>query len=139
MENKDILTFHYLVEFDHISKIEILNIDKDFPGFAQACASSKDFSEYKECIVDCVDFIRDKAELLNQENDQYKVYWIKNNFSKSNPDWEYTELAKIYIANESQDVYNAPFVARVFFSKDEPEEIEYDTSFFIKNNNNTLQ
>ena len=114
-----IVKYYYLVEFEPHMKGFRFDLEKDFPGFSQALAGSKEFTEYEDCIHDCVAFLQGKLDDLKQNNPECKIYWTKNRFNPLDTNWEKCELAKIYISSDAQHVYNGSFRARVFFSKEE--------------------
>jgi hypothetical protein len=123
---QEVIKFYYILEFEAaLPQFPQLNLSNAFPGFSQAVCGSKEFDEYEKCIHDCVDFMKAKLAVLNKDSETYKIYWVKNQFNELDPNWESTELVKIYIANSSQDVYNGSFRARVFFSKEEVQRAFY--------------
>jgi hypothetical protein len=114
------VAFYYLMEFEsEIPEIPQLSLTSGFPGLSSAVAGSNEYETYEEAITKCVEFLKAKLVSLNAESEKYKIYWTKNQFDELDPMWEETELAKIYIASDSQDGYNGPFRARVFFIKTE--------------------
>ena len=115
-----VLKYYYLVEFTPQveSKFPGLNLTKDFPGLTQAVAGSDEFNTYEACTNHAVDFLKTKIDILNSEENKYKIFFEKNQFDKTLPaagEWEANEVVKIYIADSKQSVYNSIFKVRVCF------------------------
>lgn len=82
---------------------------------------SGNFPTYEECAKHALDFINVKLKKLGSE---FKIYFSKNQFSNDftdtssfNPDFDETEIIKLYLATNTQDLTDALLITKIYFEK----------------------
>jgi hypothetical protein len=122
----DGLKFYYMIEFPtKNSSFPKLNLDEDFPGIRQAIAGSVEYKTYDTCTAGALKFLKSKLEVLNADDNQFTIFFEKNQFDDKQNDFEENEIVKIYIADSLQSIYNSVFQARVFFVKTHEDSASY--------------